>query len=60
VAASAFTFALANATWVLVGIAAVCTVLTWWLVAPRQPSDELPEAAQTEEHHHHRFSGFHL
>jgi len=59
VAASAFTFALANATWVLVGIGALCTVLTWWLVEPRQRTSELPEAAQTPEHHH-RFSGFHL
>jgi EmrB/QacA subfamily drug resistance transporter len=60
VAADAFTFALGNATWVLFGVAAVCTLLTWWLVEPRQPSEELPEAARTEEHHHHRFGGFHI
>ncbi|HXV33994.1 MAG TPA: hypothetical protein VD769_08290, partial [Gaiellaceae bacterium] len=59
-AASAFTYALGHAIWVLVGIGTVCTVLTWWLVEPKQPTAELPEAAQVPEHHHHRFSGFHF
>jgi EmrB/QacA subfamily drug resistance transporter len=60
VAASAFTFALGNATWVLVGITGVCTILTGLLVEPKQPSEEVPEAAQTAEHLHHRFGGFHI
>ncbi|HXV33289.1 MAG TPA: MFS transporter, partial [Gaiellaceae bacterium] len=37
-AASAFTYALGHAIWVLVGIGTVCTVLTWWLVEPKQPT----------------------
>jgi hypothetical protein len=60
VASDAFTYALGNAIWVLVGVMAVCTVLTWWLVAPRQKPYVEPEAARTVEHHHHRFGGFHL
>ena len=60
VAATAFDFALANAIWVLVGIAAVCTVLTWLLVEPKRASEEPPAAAPLAEHHHHRFGGFHL
>lgn len=60
VATTAFTFALGNATWVLVGIGAVCTVLTWWLVEPKQRSTEVPEAAETPEHHHHHAGRFHL
>ncbi|MBK5111467.1 MAG: hypothetical protein JJE10_08965, partial [Thermoleophilia bacterium] len=60
VAADAFTYALGNAIWVLVGVLAVCAVLTWWLVAPKQKPYVEPEAAQTPEHHHHRFGGFHL
>ncbi len=60
VAADAYTFALGNAIWVLVGVSAVCTLLTWWLVEPKQPTTELPEAAETDEHRHHRFGGFHL
>jgi EmrB/QacA subfamily drug resistance transporter len=60
VASDAFTYALANATWVLVGVVAVCTACTWWLVEPKQPTSEMPEAAKTDEHHHHRFGGFHV
>ncbi|MFA9401195.1 MAG: MFS transporter [Acidobacteriota bacterium] len=60
VAADAFTYALGNAIWVLVGVMAVCAVLTWWLVTPKQKPYVEPEAAQTPEHHHHRFGGFHL
>jgi EmrB/QacA subfamily drug resistance transporter len=59
-AAAAFTFALGHAIWVLVGIGAACTAVTWLLVEPKQRTTELPEAARTAEHHHHRFSGFHL
>jgi len=60
IAADAFTFALGNATWVLVALGALSTVLTWWLVEPKQPSEQVPEAARTPEHHHHRFGGFHI
>lgn len=60
IAADAFTYALGNSLWVLVGVAVVCTALTWWLVEPREPTDVMPEAALEEEHHHHRFGGFHL
>jgi len=60
VGADAFAFALGNAIWVLVGVLAVCTILTWWLVEPKQPTTELPDAARTDEHRHHRFGGFHL
>ena len=48
------------AIWVLVGIAAVCAVLTWLLVEPKQVSEESPGAAPLAEGHHHRFGGFHL
>ena len=60
VASEAFTYALGNAIWVLVGVMAVCTVLTWWLVAPKRKPYVEPEAARTVEHRHHRFGGFHL
>ncbi len=60
IAADAFTYALGNSIWVLVGIAVVCTGLTAWLVEPKQRTTELPEAARQVEHHHHRFGGFHL
>ncbi|HRV60309.1 MAG TPA: hypothetical protein P5138_06735, partial [Solirubrobacterales bacterium] len=60
IAREAFTFALSNSIWVLVGIAVVCTGLTAWLVEPKEPTSELPEAAQQLEHKHHRFGGFHL
>ncbi|MCB0831126.1 MAG: MFS transporter, partial [Solirubrobacterales bacterium] len=46
IAREAFTFALSNSIWVLVGIAVVCTGLTAWLVEPKEPTSELPEAAQ--------------
>jgi EmrB/QacA subfamily drug resistance transporter len=63
IAADAFTFALGNSLWVLVGVAAVCTVLTWWLVEPKQKTAETPEtrpAGEDPRIHHHRFGGFHL
>ncbi|MGI9556754.1 MAG: MFS transporter [Solirubrobacterales bacterium] len=60
VAADVYTFALGNATWVLVGIMAVCTVLTFWLVEPKEPTTDVPEAAETDEHKHHFRGRFHL
>jgi MFS family permease len=60
VAATAFTYALGDATWVLVGLGAVCTVLTWWLVEPKQRSTEVPEAARSPEHHRHHVGRFHI
>ena len=55
-----FSYALGNALWVLVGVMAVCTVLTWWLVEPKETTTELPEAAHTDEHKHHFAGRFHL
>ena len=60
IAADAFTFALSNATWVLVALASASAILTWWLVEPKQSSEQFPEAARTPEHRHHRFGGFHI
>ncbi|MCB0876000.1 MAG: MFS transporter [Solirubrobacterales bacterium] len=59
IAADAFTYALGNAIWVLVGVAAVCTALTWWLVESKRPSAEAGTTAPAH-HHHHRFGGFHI
>jgi EmrB/QacA subfamily drug resistance transporter len=60
IARSAFTVALGNAIWVLVGITAVCTVLTGFLVQAKRATGEAPEATQTAMHLHHRFGGFHI
>jgi EmrB/QacA subfamily drug resistance transporter len=57
IAADAFTYALGNALWILVGVAAICTVGTWLLVESKRPdTDGLAEPP----HHHHRFGGFHI
>lgn len=60
IAADVFTFALGNATWVLVGVMVVCGLLTWWLVEPKQRTTEVPEAADTHEHKHHSSGRFHV
>ncbi|MEK6277706.1 MAG: MFS transporter [Actinomycetota bacterium] len=52
-----FAFALANAFWVLVGLAAVGALLTWMFVrsAPAATPPEKPTAPQDVQHHqHHR------
>jgi len=63
IASSAFTYALGNSIWVLVGVAAVCTVLTWLLVEPKQdtpePSEAEPARDSARKQHHH-FGGFHF
>jgi hypothetical protein len=58
VAADAFTYALGNALWILVGIAAVCTVLTWLLVESKRSMAEHGETAPP--HHPHHLPRFHL
>ena len=63
IASSAFTYALGNSIWVLVGVAAVCTVLTWLLVEPKEeaaePSEADPAGESASKQHHH-FGGFHF
>lgn len=58
--AVAFASAVADSSWVLVGLTAVGAALTWWLLgegrAPRTETDHGPEQAQ--HHMHHR--RFHL
>jgi EmrB/QacA subfamily drug resistance transporter len=54
-----FAVSLARANWVLVGLMAGCTVLTWRFVrsAPTQPGTGVPAAAESEgspHHQHHR------
>ena len=57
IAADAFTYALGNALWILVGVASACTIGTWLLVESKRPdADDLAEPP----HHHHRFGGFHI
>ena len=48
-AREAYTFALANSTWVLVGIAVVTTILTWLLVRPVAVEEPAVEAPAAEE-----------
>ena len=63
IATDAFSFALGNALWILVGVAAVCTVLTWWLVeskAAAEAGDELDAAPAPPHRRHHHFGGFHI
>jgi EmrB/QacA subfamily drug resistance transporter len=51
---SAFALALADATWILVGLVAVGALLTWLLVRdPPGPASEGP--AETQVHHQRRF-----
>lgn len=57
IAADAFTYALGNALWILVGVASACTIGTWLLVESKRPdAEDLAEPP----HHHHRFGGFHI
>jgi len=58
IAASAFTFALGNATWVLVGIMAVSTVLTGLLLRSKRSGED--ESAETMSHFHRRSIGLHI
>lgn len=44
-AGEAFAFALGNALWVLVGLAVLGGIVTWWLVPPRPPPDRQADAA---------------
>ena len=55
-----YSYALGNALWVIVGVMAICTVLTARLVQPKEPSTDVPEAATTDEHRHHQHGRFHL
>jgi hypothetical protein len=55
-----FSFALGSALWAIVGVMALCAVLTWWLVEPKEPSTKVPEAASTDAHKHHMYGRFHL
>ncbi len=62
IATDAFTYALGHSLWILVGVAAICTVMTWWLLAPERPARE-PEVLAPDDPrhgHHHRSGGFHL
>src|SRR5204863_5187683 len=52
VADDAFAFALANSTWVLVGITAVATIGTALLLRAPHPSPADPDTAQPHEAHH--------
>ena len=55
--------ALGNSIWVLVGVAGLCTVLTWWLVAPKHDAPAANSADRSGDSgpkQHHRFGGFHF
>ena len=63
IASDAFTYALGNSIWVLVGVAGLCTVLTWWLVAPKHDAPAANSADPSGDSgpkQHHRFGGFHF
>ncbi|MFN8112770.1 MAG: MFS transporter [Solirubrobacterales bacterium] len=59
IAADAFTYALGNALWILVGVAFLSTVGTWMLVQSAPPSGDAA-AADPPDHRHHHFGGFHI
>ena len=54
--AHGFAVSLARSSWVLVGLLAVCTVLTWLFVrsAPAKPGTGVPASAETEDSRHHQ------
>ncbi len=63
IASDAFTYALGNSIWVLVGVAGLCTVLTWWLVEPKQnvpAASETGPARDPGPKRRHHFGGFHF
>ena len=60
-ARDAFSYALANSFWILVGLVAVGAVLTWMFVRdPEPPGVVAPSAEPGELHHHMHHRRFHL
>lgn len=54
-AADAFSYALANSFWILVGLVAAGTVLTWMYVRDPEPPDAVEEHELQHRMHHRRF-----